>query len=84
MAAAWIVIATSVTSATASTATNPADVPVQPAAVVADLAGRGYSDIHDIEWDDGRWEVEAVSPQGKRVDIEIDPTTGEILHEEID
>ena len=41
------------------------------------LEAKGYRDIHDIERDDGRYEVDAA---GYPVDIELDPKTLDIRH----
>lgn len=58
------------------------------AAVTADqirqkLEGMGYTQITEIERDDGIWEVEATSPNGTRVDLDVDDS-GKVLHEERD
>lgn len=52
--------------------------------VRAALEAKGYSDVHDLEVDDGRFEVDARNPQGKAVDLELDLKTLEILHEDVD
>ena len=54
------------------------------ARIRAALEARGYTDIHDIEVDDGRFEVDARNPAGQSVDLELDLTTLEILHEDRD
>lgn len=54
------------------------------ARVRAALEAKGYSDVHDLEVDDGRFEVDALNPQGKAVDLELDLKTLEILHEDLD
>ena len=54
------------------------------ARVRAALAARGYSDVHDLEVDDGRFEVDARSPSGQSVDLELDLETLEILYEDRD
>lgn len=46
--------------------------------VRAQLEAQGYTDVHDIEFKNGVWEVDAKSADGKRVDLRIDPSTGEI------
>jgi hypothetical protein len=55
---------------------------MSPADVVRKVEHAGYTNIHDLEDDDGRWELEATSPAGVNVDLAVDPTTGEIVHEE--
>jgi hypothetical protein len=57
---------------------------LSPAEVVRRLEDAGYTKIHDLEFDDGRWELEATSPAGIAVDLDVDGTTGKILHEETD
>lgn len=48
------------------------------------LAAQGYTNIRDIEYDDGRWEVEATNPRGESVDLKLDPRDGRILREKVD
>lgn len=48
------------------------------------LESRGYTDIHDIEVDDGRFEVDARNPDGHSVDLELDMETLEVVHEKRD
>jgi len=52
--------------------------------VKAALTSKGYTDVHDIEIDDGRYEVDAIDAEGHRVDLELDLQTLEILHEKRD
>lgn len=46
------------------------------------LAAEGYTDIDDIEFDDGMWEAEARRRGGREVDLRIDPRTGAIYPED--
>lgn len=58
------------------------DPPVSPEdvrRVKEALEAKGYRDVHDIEHDDGRIEVDATDASGHPVDIELDPKTLEIL-----
>lgn len=48
------------------------------------LEAKGYTDVHDLEVDDGRFEVDARNPQGQKVDLELDLATLEILYEDRD
>jgi len=48
------------------------------------LEQKGYKDVHDLEVDDGRFEVDAVSPAGDKVDLELELESLEILHEKKD
>jgi hypothetical protein len=50
----------------------------------AALEAKGYRDVHDLEVDDGRFEVDAVNAQGERVDLELDLETFEVLYEDRD
>lgn len=59
-----------------------------PALTAADIASRlqsqGYSNVRDIEFDDGRYEVEATNSAGQNVDLKVHPRDGSILGEEFD
>jgi hypothetical protein len=46
--------------------------------VAGQLLADGYR-LYEIEIDDGRYEVEAVAPDGRRVEIYIHPLSGEFL-----
>jgi hypothetical protein len=48
------------------------------------LEAKGYRDVRDIEVDDGRFEVDAISPATQSVDLELDMQTLEIVHEKRD
>jgi hypothetical protein len=61
-----------------------AGTPEELARVRAALEAKGYSDVHDLEVDDGRFEVDARNPGGESVDLELDLDTLEILHEDRD
>lgn len=45
--------------------------------IVLLLEKAGYSPISEIEFDDGHWEVDAYR-NGEKVEINVDPRTGEI------
>lgn len=47
--------------------------------VIAKVKEQGYSDISEIEREDGRYCVEARDAEGKRVEIYVDAKTGEIV-----
>ena len=57
---------------------------LSPEEVTRKVEAAGYTNIHDLEYDDGRWELEATSPAGVAVDLDVDATTGNILNEEKD
>lgn len=57
---------------------------LDPNEVIRTLESAGYSDVHDLEKDDGIYEAEATNASGQRVDLDIDPATGNVLREEPD
>ena len=52
--------------------------------VRAKLAAAGYLNVHDVDFEDGIWNAEADDPQGKDVEIKIDPKSGEVIGKEKD
>lgn len=42
------------------------------------VQNEGYTDVTQIEYDDGQWEIEARDSNGREVDIDIDAASGEI------
>ncbi len=46
--------------------------------VRAQLEAQGYTNVHDVKFDDGMWEADAVSADGKKVDLRLDPRTGKV------
>lgn len=52
--------------------------------VQAQLSAAGYTNIHDVDYDDGVWKAEADDPAGKDVEVRIDPRTGAIVGKEKD
>lgn len=63
------------TQATADTLTEPQ--------VRAILAENGFTRIDDLDFKDGMWETDATSANGKRVDVRVNPITGDILAEKL-
>lgn len=43
------------------------------------LESEGYTDITEIERDDGGYEAKANNPQGSKVKLYIEPRTGDVL-----
>ncbi|MBS1302010.1 PepSY domain-containing protein [Loktanella sp. SALINAS62] len=43
------------------------------------MMAMGYTNIHDLDVEWGRYEVEAYAPDGNEVEIEFDPVSGAIL-----
>lgn len=52
--------------------------------VRAKLAAAGYTNVHDVDYEDGIWNAEADDPQGKDVELKIDPKTGKVMGKEKD
>lgn len=71
-------------SATAQTAHDRGATPEEAQRINETLTKNGYTDIHDIEVDDGRFEVDARNRDGQSVDLELDLKTLEVLHEDRD
>lgn len=57
---------------------------LSPNQVKQKLEAAGYTNVHDIEYDDGRYEAEATSKDGKPVELVIDPATGNVTSERPD
>ena len=57
---------------------------MDPNDVIRSLESAGYTDVHDLEKDDGIYEAEATNSTGQKVDLDIDPATGNVLREEPD
>jgi hypothetical protein len=54
------------------------------AKVKSALESRGYTDIRDVEVDDGQYEVDARNKAGRNVDLEVDMKSLEVLYEDAD
>ncbi|MBX3638475.1 MAG: PepSY domain-containing protein [Rubrivivax sp.] len=52
-------------------------------AIVLELERQGYGPIVEIEFDDGRWEVEAYK-DGRKRKLKVDPVDGRILSDRPD
>ena len=52
--------------------------------VRAQLAAAGYTNVHDVDYEDGIWNAEADDPAGKDVELKIDPATGKVMGKEKD
>lgn len=42
------------------------------------LESAGYTDVRDVEFDDGLWEADVTSGDGTRIDVRINPGNGRI------
>jgi len=67
------------TAATAQTAVDRAATPDEIRRIGEVLAARGYTDVHDVEVDDGRFEVDARNAAGESVDVELELETFKVL-----
>lgn len=47
--------------------------------VRASLSTAGYTDVHDVDFDDGLWTAKAENSAGKDVKLQIDPDTGKVI-----
>jgi outer membrane murein-binding lipoprotein Lpp len=47
--------------------------------IKAKLTAQGYQDVDDVEFDDGLWSADATDPQGKEVDVLVDPDDGSVV-----
>ena len=52
--------------------------------VRAALSAAGYTNIHDVDYEDGIWNAEADDPAGKDVELKINPNNGKIIGKEKD
>jgi hypothetical protein len=53
-------------------------------AVTASLTAAGYTNLHDIDFEDGVWKVEGRDANGADVELKVDPNTGKVLGSEMD
>lgn len=51
--------------------------------VIRTVQAAGYRDVEEVERDDGRYEVKASDAEGRRVELKLDPVSGEILKTEV-
>ena len=51
--------------------------------VLNKLEAAGYRDFREVERDDNRYDVKATDPQGQRVELDVDPVTGDVLKTEV-
>lgn len=47
--------------------------------VKAALSSQGYTDVDDVDFDDGMWHANAKDPKGKEVKLKVDPDTGKVI-----
>ena len=61
----------------------PRDQWMSVAQIAEHFAAQGY-DVRSVETEKGRYEIEAVDKDGRRMEIDAHPVTGEILKQERD
>jgi len=45
------------------------------------VLARGFAEVREVSWNDGVWEVEAVTPTGQRVQLMLEPEDAEVMAE---
>ena len=51
--------------------------------VLSKLEAAGYRDFEKFERDSNKYEVKGTAAQGRRVELDVDPVTGDILKTEV-
>jgi hypothetical protein len=70
------------TAASAASAAEPAQAKGLTEPQVRQLlTEQGYTKIDDIDFEDGMWEADATSANGKRTDVRVDPANGQVYAE---
>lgn len=72
-------VATPVLAQAQAVDASPAPASLTKAQVEQQLQAKGYTDVHDLKFDDGLWEAKATSADGKHVGLKIDPKNAQIL-----
>jgi hypothetical protein len=84
---AWPVLASDDARTTGDEAVAARGVPAEdwmPASAVArKLEGQGYT-VREIEREDGAYEVEVTDADGVRMEVSLDPRTGDVLRRDDD
>lgn len=62
---------------------NPAKASMTEPQVRALLTEKGYTRVDDLDFEDGTWETDATSANGERVDVRINPATGDVIAEKL-
>lgn len=48
------------------------------------VLARGFTEVREVNWNDGVWEVEAETPTGQIVDLMLEPEDAEVMAEVAD
>lgn len=73
--------ATAAIAAALSTSAHAQTKSLGMAEVEQKLRAAGYTQIHEIEKDDGLWEADVARADGRFAEVWVDPATGEIFDE---
>ncbi|MDX9886962.1 PepSY domain-containing protein [Thauera sp.] len=65
----------------AAATTQPAGLSLQE--VLAKLEAAGYRNFEEAERERNKYEVKAIDPEGRRVEVDVDAMSGEILKTEL-
>lgn len=52
--------------------------------IKAKLTAAGYQNIDDVDFDNGLWSADARNPEGKKVDLLVDPNDGSVVAQKRD
>jgi hypothetical protein len=52
--------------------------------IIVKMQDAGYTNVHDVDFEDGVWKAEAQDSTGKDVEVKLDPNDGHILGSEQD
>lgn len=80
--AARIALALALACALSPAAYASKDGALTEAQVKATLEAQGYTDINDVKFKEGVWKADARSADGNRVDVRLDPKTGQVFPDE--
>jgi hypothetical protein len=52
--------------------------PIDAAAAISAMRAAGYTAVHGIEWEHGRWEGKATDTAGRHAKLQVHATTGAV------
>lgn len=52
--------------------------------IIAKVQAAGYTNVHDVEIEDGVWKAEANDAKGKDVEVRLNPNDGSIIGSDLD
>lgn len=77
-----ILLGLALAAALSSTAQAGEAAALTEAQVKATLEAQGYTDINDVKFKEGVWKADARSADGNRVDVRLDPKSGQVFPDE--